>query len=129
MAADAVLLRLRVEPGQVLGLLVADARGQAVLPRLDQFGDDAGDPVAGLALAEDDLGLALPQGTVMIDAGELEIFEGQVAKPLEGRRRAETTAGDVREQDLELLRSHATWATGSRYCRKIDSASAIDSIW
>jgi hypothetical protein len=45
-----------------------------------------------------------------------------VAKPFHGRRGADVTSGDVREQDLDLLGSHATWATGSRYCRKIDSA-------
>jgi hypothetical protein len=40
----------------------------------------------------------------------------------------ETAGGDVGEKGLELLGFHATAATGSRYSRKIASASAIDSI-
>ena len=58
-----------------------------------------------------------------------EIFEGEVPQPLERRLGGEAPGGDVGEQGLELLGSHATWATGSRYSRKIASASAIDSIW
>ena len=58
-----------------------------------------------------------------------EIFEREMAQPLERRTGRETPGGDVGEQGLELLGSHATAATGSRYSRKIASASAIDSIW
>ena len=65
----------------------------------------------------------------MIDPGELEVFEREVSQPLERCPRGNATGGDIGEQALELLGGHATWATGSRYSRKIASASAIDSIW
>lgn len=64
----------------------------------------------------------------MIDPGELEIFEGEVPEPLKGSPGSNATGSDVGEQNFELLGCHATWATGSRYSRKIPSASAIDSI-
>ena len=66
---------------------------------------------------------------MVVDSGELEVFEGEMTEPVDGRRGREATRGNVREQGLELLGSHATWATGSRYCRKMASASAMDSIW
>ncbi len=84
--------------------------------------------VGGLALAEDNLGVALAQRAVVIDPCERQIFEREVSQPLECRCRRNTTGGNVREQGLELLGGHATWATGSRYSRKIASASAMDSI-
>jgi hypothetical protein len=49
-------------------------------------------------------------------------------QPLECRSGCEAPGSDLGEQDLELLGGHATWATGSRYSRKIASASAMDSI-
>ena len=64
----------------------------------------------------------------MIDPREWQIFEGEVSQPVECCSRSEATGSDIGEQDLELLGGHATWATGSRYSRKIASASAIDSI-
>ena len=82
-----------------------------------------------LALAEDDFGMTLAQGSVMIYPGEREIFEGEVSKLLHGCCRGKPAGSDVGKQDLELLSGHATWATGSRYSRKIASASAMDSIW
>ena len=51
---------------------------------------------------------------MMIDSGEAEIFEGKVAQPVERRRGGQAPGRHLREQVLELLRSHATWATGSR---------------
>jgi hypothetical protein len=73
--------------------------------------------------------MALAQRSVMIDPGKLQIFEGEVAEPVERCPGGNTSGGDLGEQNLELLGCHATWATGSRYSRKIVSASAIDSIW
>ena len=64
----------------------------------------------------------------MVDPGELEVFEGKVPQPLQRRLGGQAPRGDVGEQALELLGCHATWATGSRYSRKMASASAIDSI-
>jgi hypothetical protein len=51
-----------------------------------------------------------------------------VPEPVQGRRRSDASSRHVSEQTFELLGCHATWATGSRYSRKIASASAIDSI-
>jgi hypothetical protein len=64
----------------------------------------------------------------MVDPRERQIFEREVSQPLERCSRGEAAGGHLGEQDLELLGGHATWATGSRYSRKIASASAIDSI-
>src|SRR4051812_11932964 len=85
--------------------------------------------LGSLALAEDHLGLPLPQGTMVIDAGEGEIFEGKVTQSVERRLGCDAAGGHVGEQSFELLGCHATWAIGSRYSRKIASASPIDSIW
>src|SRR5262249_46506652 len=81
------------------------------------------------ALAEHHLRLPLAQGAVMVDAGEREVLEGEMPQTIERGVGRETAGGDVGQQGLELLGSHATAATGSRYSRKIASASAIDSIW
>jgi hypothetical protein len=51
-----------------------------------------------------------------------------VPQPVERVGGREPAARDLGEESLELGGSHATWATGSRYSRKIASASAIDSI-
>ena len=59
--------------GQVLGLLGADARGQAVLPGLDELAHDALDPLGRLALAEDHLGEAAALAAVQIDVGEAQV--------------------------------------------------------
>ena len=65
---------------------------------------------------------------MVVDAGEREIFIGKVAKAIHRRAWSKTSGRDVGEQGFELLGFHATAATGSRYSRKIASASAIDSI-
>ena len=44
----------------------------------------------------------------------VEIFEGEVAQAVERRTGGQTPRGDVGQQGLELLGSHATAATGSR---------------
>jgi hypothetical protein len=85
--------------------------------------------VRRLSLAEDNFGMTLPEGAVMIDSCEGEIFEGKVPQTVERRLRGNAAGRYIGEQVFELLGGHATWATGSRYSRKIASASAIDSIW
>ena len=65
----------------------------------------------------------------MIDPREGQILERQVSQSLEGCSGGYAASGNVSEQGFELLGRHATWATGSRYSRKIASASAMDSIW
>ncbi len=51
---------------------------------------------------------------MVIDPGEGEIFEGEMAQPVERRRGRQASGRDFGEQALELLGFHATWATGSR---------------
>jgi hypothetical protein len=51
---------------------------------------------------------------MVIDAGEVEIFVWEMAQAFERRTGGETPGGDLGEQGLELLGSHATAATGSR---------------
>ena len=51
---------------------------------------------------------------MVVDAGEREIFEGEVAQPLERRAGRQAAGGDIGQQGFELLGSHATAATGSR---------------
>jgi hypothetical protein len=52
-----------------------------------------------------------------------------VPQTVQRRLRGNAAGRNIGEQVFELLGVHATWATGSRYSRKIASASAIDSIW
>jgi hypothetical protein len=82
-----------------------------------------------LPLAEDNLRMALAQGPMVVDPGERKILERKVPQPFQRRRRSDAARGNLGEQCFELLGCHATWATGSRYSRKIASASPIDSIW
>src|SRR5918994_3977766 len=89
-----------------------------------------GDDLLGrLAFAENNFGKALPQSSVMVDPRKRQIFKREVPQPVECCPRCEAARRDLGEQDLELLGGHATCATGSRYSRKIASASAMDSIW
>ncbi len=97
--------------------------------RLRQSFADSDNLVRGLPLAEDNLGLTLPESAVMIDSCERKVFEGEVPQSFERRARGNAAGRNVGEQVFELLGCHATWATGSRYSRKISSASAMDSIW
>ena len=65
---------------------------------------------------------------MVIDSGERDVFEGKVPESLERRPGGRAPRGYIGEQGFELLGGHATWAYGSRYSRKIVSASPIDSI-
>ena len=65
---------------------------------------------------------------MMVDSGEGKVFERKLPQASERRAGGQATRGHLVEQARELLGSHATWATGSRYSRKIISASPIDSI-
>ena len=55
------------------GLLVADARGQAILAGLDELADDAFDPFRRLALAEDHFGKAAALAALEIDVGVAQV--------------------------------------------------------
>src|SRR5262249_25461299 len=85
--------------------------------------------VDGLPGAEDHLGMPLPQAPVVVDAGEAEILEREVSQPAYGALGREATCSDFLEQLFQLSGGHATCATGSRYSRKIASASVTGSIW
>jgi len=95
--------------------------------RFQAFAD--GDDLLGrLSFTENNFGKALPQSSVVVDPRERQIFKREVSQPVECCSRCEATRRNFCEQDLELLGGHATCATGSRYSRKIASASAMDSI-
>ena len=51
---------------------------------------------------------------MVVDAREWKIFEGEVTQPCYRLTGGKPPGGDVGEQGLELLGSHATAATGSR---------------
>ncbi len=63
--------------GEVGGLLGVDARGEAILARLDELTDDALDPLRRLAFAEDHFGEAAALTAVQIDLGETEVRHGR----------------------------------------------------
>src|SRR5262249_32722475 len=70
---QAVLLSGGKLVGQKFCLLVADARGQAVLARLGQLADDLDDPFAGLALAKDHFGKAAALAAMEIDVRKFQL--------------------------------------------------------
>ena len=70
--------------------------------------------LGGLAFTENHLGLPLTECTMVIDAGECEVFEGKVPQPSHGLVGRKAPSRDVGQQGLELLDSHATATTGSR---------------
>ena len=88
-AGDAVLLGGGENRGKVGGLLVADARGQAILPRLDQFWTTPSTHCARLALAEDDFGKAAALAALQIDVGEAEVGDGGLGQFANGGLDAE----------------------------------------
>jgi hypothetical protein len=52
--------------------------------------------------------MTLPQAPVVVDAGEVEIFEREVPQPAYGALGRETTCSDFLEQLLQLGGGHAT---------------------
>jgi len=85
--------------------------------------------IRSLALTENNLGLTLAELAVVVDPGKGEIFKGKVPQLLERRGWGNSAGGNLGKESFDLVGGHATWATGSRYSRKIASASPIDSIW
>lgn len=88
---------------------------------------DGYDLLIGLPGAEHDLGMALPQRPMVIDGGKRKALGRKMAQSIEGGRRRQSAGRDIGEEPLELVARHATRATGSRYSKKIASASATDS--
>src|SRR5688500_4656546 len=118
--------RLGKRPAQRGGLVLRAPGAEEGARHRGQSLADGDDLLRGLALAEDHLRLPLPERAVVVYPREGEIFERKMAQPLERRIRCQASGRDLGEHGLELLGSHATWATGSRYSRKIASASATD---
>jgi hypothetical protein len=58
--------------------------------------------------------MPLPEGAVVIDAREREIFERKVTQPGHRRVGRQTSSSYVGQQSLEVRGLHATAATGSR---------------
>jgi hypothetical protein len=75
---------------------------------------DPHDLFDGLAGAEDDLGLALPQAAVVVDRGERKVLGRKMAEPLEGIGRRDAPRGDLGEKPLQVGAVHATCAIGAR---------------
>ncbi|HEY9014023.1 MAG TPA: hypothetical protein VIM84_03030, partial [Gemmatimonadales bacterium] len=73
-----------------------------------EAGADRDHLIAGLALAEDDLGVALAQLAVMVDARECDVFEGKVPQLLQRGLRRQVAGGYVGKKFSELLGRHAT---------------------
>ena len=77
------------------------------------FGD--GDHLfGGFALGEDDFGDAVAEGAVVIDFGEAEVLEGQVAHAREGAIDFEFARADLLEHGAQLVLIHETRITGGR---------------
>jgi hypothetical protein len=52
--------------------------------------------------------MTLTQSSVMIDPGEVKVFEGEMPQPLQCCARGQAPGRDVGEQALELAGCHAT---------------------
>ena len=72
-AGDPILLPLGKMHAEHGRLLIADARGQAILAGGDQLADDALHPFAGFPLAKDDFGKATPLTALKIDVGIAQV--------------------------------------------------------
>ena len=62
--------------------------------------------IGRLSLAEDDLGKAVAEGTVVVEFREAEILEGEVADAVEGRVDAGCAAAHVFEQAAKVIFVH-----------------------
>ena len=79
-------------------LLFVGARGQDVAAVFGEAGENSCDLRRGLAFSEDDFRHASAQGAVMIDFGEAEIFEGQMAQAGDGIVGREFALADLLEK-------------------------------
>jgi len=81
-------------------LLLGSPRGEnvgvGVMSR--EAGEDLRHLSGRFALTEDDFGHSLTQGTMMIELGEAEVFEGEVAKAVESFVGGKLTGADLVEQ-------------------------------
>jgi hypothetical protein len=116
-AGQAVLLALRKVLGQVGRLLGIDACGQAMLPVLDQLADNVADPLAGLPLAEDNLGEAAAVAPVQVDVGEAELGDRRGAELLQRRVDVKRAGTHGVEQIAQLMCIHRcpSFARFARY--------------
>jgi hypothetical protein len=104
---DAVLLGGGEGAGEVGGLGVADAGGQAVLPGLGEPAGDALDPLGGLALAKNHLGEATPPPAVEVDVGVAEVGDRRRrAQACERGVDAQAAVADLFEERAQLVGGH-----------------------
>ena len=99
---------------QRIGLGIAGASGEKAAGRRGEPLADGHSVLDTLAGAVDHLRPSLPERAMMVDGGEVELFERKVPQALEGSLGSEPAAGDLGEKACQLLRGHATWASGAR---------------
>ncbi len=86
--------------------LPSGARGQHVASGLSHAGEDVRNLGNRLAGGEDDLRHTGAQGAVVIELGETEILEGQVAQAAQGFFHASVAVPDVVEQLFNMSAIH-----------------------
>ena len=112
--------RLTITPSLRLGMVSEAAQSPAHFARFFQL--QAGDHQVGtgredaradrrdlrgaLALAEDHFRHAAAQRAMLVDLGEAEILEGQMAQALERRRRVQPARRDLLQELAQTLLSH-----------------------
>ena len=69
--------------------------------------EDLGDLCGSFALAEDDFGHSVAQGAMVVELGKAEVFEGKMAKALDGFIRRELFRTHFLEEFVEGISIHA----------------------
>src|ERR1017187_2507108 len=82
------------------------AGDQNIARILQQAGGDGDHVIGGLALGEDDLWNAVPQGAMVIHLGEAQVFKGHVAHARDGGIDIDRAVTDLLEQGTELILVH-----------------------
>ena len=84
------------------------ARDQNVLGFVEQARHDGADLVGRFALAEDHFRDSVPQRAMMIDLGEAQVFERQVAHAFDGRVDIHGSGADLFEQAAQMILIHTS---------------------
>jgi hypothetical protein len=82
------------------------AGGQDVVAVGGEADKDFGDLCGSFSLGKDDFGGSLAEGAVVVDFGESEVFEGQVAEALDGLVGRDALFLEIREQLAQGLGVH-----------------------
>ena len=107
-AGGGEVLGLRMLALETLGGGRIGARDENVLGLVEQARDDGADLVGSLALAEDDFRNSVPQRAMMIDLGEAQVFERQVAQAFDGRVDVHRSGADLFEQAAQMILIHTS---------------------